>query len=95
MARVQSRTPREALEMFRRTGQEDLADVLARLIESPRTPDPRAERRRRDFPPHVVDYLEAVDRRRDAARRLPPLCPFSGHEQHGLGCHDSQMAAAG
>lgn len=81
------RTPRQALQHFRETGQIEHAEVLAWLLERPRTESGHADRRRQSFPPDVVNFLEAQDRRRDAARRLPPICPFSGHD-HKLACHD-------
>jgi hypothetical protein len=92
MAPTNIRTPRPAVEHFRATGRHEEADVLARLLDRPRTPS-RLDRRRELFTPDVVDFLEAQDRRRDAARRLPPICPFSSHE-HTLGCHDP-IAATG
>jgi hypothetical protein len=86
------RSARQALQHFKDTGQTECAEMLANLLDG-RRHDARAERRRELFPPDVADFLAAQDRRRDTARRLPPICPFSDHE-HALGCHDP-IAAGG
>jgi hypothetical protein len=56
-----------------------------------RLTDSRRERRERLFPgrPEVVEYLEGLDRRREAARRLQRICEDVPHG-HLLGCHDPQ-----
>jgi hypothetical protein len=81
------RTPTQALAHFRSTGQHDLAEMLAQVLEGERAEDPRAQRRRAMFPPDVVDFLEGLDRRRVSARRLAPICEDQPHV-HGLGCRD-------
>lgn len=58
----------------------------------PRRADERRKRREELFPPEVVAYLEQLDRRRDAARRLPRLCDDVPHG-HRLGCHDLEAAS--
>lgn len=51
------------------------------------TPQQRRARREATFPSTVTWHLEALDRRRDAARRLNPLCPDDAHD-HDLRCYD-------
>lgn len=44
-------------------------------------------RREAAFSAETVQMLEALDRRRAAARRLPPICG-DDHDRHSLACHD-------
>lgn len=41
-----------------------------------RADDERRERREREFSADVAEFLAALDRRREAARRLQPLADF-------------------
>lgn len=69
----------------------------------PRQPESREERRARrlaaqwygepDLDVAFVDYLEGLDRRREAARQLLPLCPDDAHE-HTLRCFDPLLGDA-